>query len=388
MKNLVLYLNPMHPSVDHNSNLILKLAPFFDFNTNAIALNASDSNKNLPKDINGVPVYFIKGHKLFDKILFRCLKPVFGAAHADNFKYLIKTYLQSIPFRIKHRQHAVISAYQMPYPPMAASMMGRKTVKALYLMDPTDAMWKPDMTAKDERKWFLSMLMRHDVIFTTKFIREAMLARGYGDYAKNIAEVSFPMITEFPYKPTPNKDEKITLLFAGRIYAGIRSPEYFFKIISKLDDRFRVLFIGHDCYNVKKHILPETKVEIITRPAIPYNEILQEMADADILINIGNSIPVHLPSKTLEYINTGKPFINFYKFDECPTLHCTKKYPLCLNISERDDDIDSAAKRFIDFCINSKGKQLDREFLETEFSESTPKTIAKTISNELLKLKK
>lgn len=107
------------------------------------------------------------------------------------------------------------------------------------------------------------------------------------------------------------------------------------------------------------------------------------MANADILINIGNSVPVHLPSKTLEYINTGKPFVNFYKFDECPTLSYTKRYPLCLNLSEQNEDIDAVAEQFIAFCLNSKGKQLAREFIESGFAESTPQYIAKIISDAL-----
>lgn len=383
MKNLILYLNPIYPSRDHNSNLLLKLAPFMDSNTYAIALSQTSDNKTLPTKIDGVSIRYIKPHKLFDKIIFHTIKFIFGQLHADNFSYLIKTYIQSIPFRIRHKQHAVLSTYQLPYPMMTTSIMGRKTKKALFIMDPRDAMYEPNMTVEDEKKWFLSAIKQHDVIFTTKSIRKAMMARGYDAYAKNIVEVSFPMITGFPYKTTSNNEDKITLLFAGRIYEGIRSPEFFLKVISKLDERFRLVFIGQDCDNVKKYILPETKVEIITRTAIPYGEIMQEMANADVLINIGNSVPVHLPSKTLEYINTGKPIVNFYKFDECPTLYCTERYPLCLNISEQEQDIDAVSKKFFDFCINSKGKQVDRDYIENTFRESTPKAIAETICNEL-----
>ena len=109
----------------------------------------------------------------------------------------------------------------------------------------------------------------------------------------------------------------------------------------------------------------------------------QAMADADVLINIGNSVPVHMPSKTLEYINTGKPFVNFYKMDDCPTLYYTKRYPLCLNMSEKDTDLDAAAQRFIDFCVSSKGKTVDRTFLETEYADCTPQYIAQKILDAL-----
>ena len=101
------------------------------------------------------------------------------------------------------------------------------------------------------------------------------------------------------------------------------------------------------------------------------------------MINIGNSVPVHMPSKTLEYINTGKPFVNFYKMDDCPTLYYTKRYPLCLNLSEKDPDLDAAAARFTEFCVQNKGKTVDRAFIEQEYADCTPKYIAEQILHAL-----
>ena len=107
------------------------------------------------------------------------------------------------------------------------------------------------------------------------------------------------------------------------------------------------------------------------------------MAQADILINIGNSVPVHMPSKTLEYINTGKPFVNFHKLSDCPTLYYTKRYPLCLDLYEGDADIDTAAERFTEFCVENAGKTADREYIEREYAECTPRYIAGKILDAL-----
>ncbi len=383
MKNLFLYLNSLFPSLDHNAHLVLKLVPYLDCNSYAIAFDDSCDGQALPRTIMNTPAFFIKERNFISKLLRRSLRFILGKERGANYLTFFQFYLQTLLLRIKRKPHAVLSTFHRYRPPMMGAAAGKSTVKALYLMDPTEAMWMPGKTSADEAGWFLSVLKRHDVIFTTKFIHEAMLSRGYGDYTKKIVDVSFPMITDFPYRPNVQQDDKITLLFAGTIYSDIRSPEYFLKLVSKLDERFRVLFIGYNTKSTKSMVFPETKAEIITKPPVPYDEILQEMANADILINIGNSIPVHLPSKTLEYINTGKPFVNFYKFDECPTLSFAEKYPLCLNISEENDDIDLATEQFIAFCIRSKGKQLDRSFLKDVFCESTPQTIAATISNEL-----
>ena len=107
------------------------------------------------------------------------------------------------------------------------------------------------------------------------------------------------------------------------------------------------------------------------------------MADADVLINIGNSVPVHMPSKTLEYINTGKPMVNFYKLADCPTLYYTKRYPLALNLFEGDADRDAAAVRFIRFCEDNVGKTVERAFIESEYADCTPRYIAQKILESL-----
>ena len=141
--------------------------------------------------------------------------------------------------------------------------------------------------------------------------------------------------------------------------------------------------MGRECEKLTERFDFQTKAELITLPQQPYETALQAMADADIMINIGNSVPVHMPSKTLEYINTGKPFVNFYKMDACPTLYYTKRYPLCLNLSENDPDIESAAARFVEFCVENKGKTVDRAYIESEYADCTPEYIAKKILDAL-----
>ena len=187
------------------------------------------------------------------------------------------------------------------------------------------------------------------------------------------------MIT--PNLPEGNapKDNRIHLLYCGWLYSEIRSPRYFLDIVSRLDERFEVTFMGRECELLQERFPIQTKAKLITFPNQPYEAALQAMADADIMINIGNSVPVHMPSKTLEYINTGKPFVNFYKMDDCPTLYYTKRYPLCLNMSEKDGDIDAAARRFVAFCLENKGKTADMGFIESEYADCTPQYIARKI---------
>lgn len=344
-----------------------------------LTFNDCFDNESLPDEIEGKKITFSKR----SKIQYDIFSKIFGKS---PYRGIIHEILLGIKLRkdIRSKKRdffAIFTVFQRMHPALSVALFAKKKRRVLYLMDPTIAIYDESSDVSSETKWNMCMLKKYDIIFTTRFIKEAMLKKGYGDYVRRIEEVSFPMITDFQYEAQKTENDKITLLFCGTLLPDIRSPEYFAKIISKLDSRFKIRFIGSRCNSVIKSMNIKTDAEIEALGMVDYETAQQAMADADILINIGNSVPVHMPSKTLEYINTGKPIVNFYKFDDCPTLHYTKRYHLCLNLSERNDDIDSVTKEFIDFCINSKGKKSDREWIFENYKECTPEYIAKQISD-------
>ena len=272
---------------------------------------------------------------------------------------------------------AVITTME-PFPAADAAARLKDVKRILYLMDPPACIANGRSTPYRNRR-LKTILSGQDGILTTPFIRQTLVEQGYQDYDHKIIPVGFPLIEQNGFTKLRQDDGKIHLLFCGWLYSGIRSPKYFLDILSRLDERFVVTFMGKECTKLRKRFEVQTKAELITLPQQPYETALQAMADADILINIGNSVPVHMPSKTLEYINTGKPFVNFYKMDDCPTLYYTKRYPLCLNLPEKDPDLDAAAACFTEFCITNKGKTVDRQYIEREYADCTPEYIADKI---------
>ena len=68
--------------------------------------------------------------------------------------------------------------------------------------------------------------------------------------------------------------------------------------------------------------------------------------------------------------------MNFHKLPACPTLHYTKRYPLCLNIYEGDT---SDPEAFIRFCLENRGKIAP----EPHIPECTPHFIAQAILDEI-----
>ena len=372
MKLLILTA-PLFPQRSNNANLLLKLLPEL-CRHHTVTLAAPAGAGEMPETIEGVRVCWLR-----DKgdLCRRTLIPAMGKlldprGHSDLVQALsLRRELRTLSF------DAVLCSME-PFP-SALAVHGLKVRKFLYLMDPPEIAL--DAPATPLRSRMLPKLLREqDMVLTTPFIRQALEDRGID---ANYREVGFPMLTENPRIPTdadiPMPQERINLLFTGWLYADIRSPKYFLDIARHLDQRFRIVFMGKECDQLRERFDFDTKAEIVTLPNQPYQVALNAMADADILINIGNSVPVHMPSKTLEYINARKPMVNFHKLPDCPTLHYTRRYPLCLNLFEDGTPDAQTIHRFIRFCADNRGKTAPTPHI----CECTPNHIAQVILDEI-----
>ena len=89
-----------------------------------------------------------------------------------------------------------------------------------------------------------------------------------------------------------------------------------------------------------------------------------------------------MPSKTLEYINTGKPMVNFYKFADCPTLYYTKRYPLALNLPEEDlkADLPEKAAEVRIFIKTNQANRVPAEDIQKAFEANTFESFAASIA--------
>lgn len=380
--NLLILTGPLYPGPGNNANLISKLIPFLQAAGHEVRVFSSafgHDGAELPAEWHNVPVYWAADSRrdFKRKLVYPAISKL---VDPNGFSDALQVQIFSRELREVRKQYpfdAVLSTSE-PYT-MAVTAAGLRGVKkVLYIMDPPACVSRGKETVYRNRT-LRTVVKRQNAIITTPFIIRAMQEHGVISDDGKFVPVGFPMICPHEVETEPRTDGRIRLLFCGWLYSDIRSPRYFLDILSRLDERFSVTFMGRECEKLTERFEIQTKAELITLPQQPYEKALQAMADADILINIGNSVPVHMPSKTLEYINTGKPFVNFYKLDDCPTLYYTKRYPLCLNLYEGERDMDAAAERFIHFCVSNRGKTADRRFIETEYAECTPEYIAQKI---------
>ena len=373
--NILILTAPLHPQPGNNTNLLLKLLPHLS-QQHTVHLAAPDPTGTCPNSFSGFPVHRIRDPRdLYRKLIVPAVgrltdpKGFSDATQAMVLHRGLRAIRKEYPF------DAILISME-PFP-SALAVCGLKGVrKFLYLMDPPAAALDTPTTPLRTRM-LPKLLNEQDAVLTTPFIRQALEDRGITAHYR---EVGFPMLMPNPATPTdsdiPMPQEKINLLFTGWLYSDIRSPKYFLELARHLDERFRIVFMGKECEKLRERFDFDTKAEVVTLPNQPYQVALNAMAGADILINIGNSVPVHMPSKTLEYINSRKPIINFHKLPDCPTLHYTRRYPLCLNIYEGDAPDPEA---FIRFCLENRGKTVP----EPVIPECTPHFIAQCIIHEM-----
>ncbi|MGD9679060.1 MAG: hypothetical protein AB7V16_12020 [Vulcanibacillus sp.] len=188
-------------------------------------------------------------------------------------------------------------------------------------------------------------------------------------YENNIDKVDvLPYLIEYyNFKSEHRFDSnKINLVYAGRFYQDIRNPEYLLRTFLSLQntDIILHLYTTSDCERLINDYVNKSEGRIIRHEMVDSFEIKKVYASADFLINVGNSILEFKPSKTFDYISTGKPIIHFFQngiIDEV-----LMRYPLSLQVDTQDQVIINN-KKIIEFIHLNKGKIANKKEIEEGF---------------------
>lgn len=191
-------------------------------------------------------------------------------------------------------------------------------------------------------------------------------------YKKAITEfkVDSDRMKCFPYVLTPlssndrellPKSNDVKILYAGALNKVIRNPEYALSILSKINDITSYFFQAGDCDSILEKYRSQS---IVINGTVKRDDYLSLICnEADILLNIGNSVSLQAPSKMLELLSTGKPIINFYQ-NKDNQFYMIEKYPLGINIGSNEKD---AAEKLSEFVKTVKGKRMTYDSVEECF---------------------
>ena len=164
---------------------------------------------------------------------------------------------------------------------------------------------------------------------------------------------------------------KIHIGYFGSFFKNIREPDLFLKLLNEvflinpnLKNRLVIHFFGdiieHFLKTFERH--SNLKNNILLHGLIPREAIPNLMSQMNFLLNISNQSDFQLPSKSVDYLASGKPIINIYSIDKDLFKQFFKKYPNVLNLKIQDIEIfQELIEDFILFIGKMNGKKVKTE---------------------------
>lgn len=184
--------------------------------------------------------------------------------------------------------------------------------------------------------------------------------------------------------------DEINLLYLGTIYGDIRKPDALFKLFEQAtqkEPRLHLYIIGKKYGADADRYLVEYEQRLGDRLSVcapvPPEETADLMQQADILVNLGNTMHNQMPSKLLEYIAAGKPILNISARRDCNTLPLTERYPWVFQWFAADPPEQEAADRFLDFCKGARQTPLSWQELTSLYPELSLSAVAKKAADKL-----
>ncbi len=210
------------------------------------------------------------------------------------------------------------------------------------------------------------------------------------DLAQKVVTFRVPKVQKLDSKTentqkSSDSDTNINFVYVGQLYDDIRNPELMLKLFTKLPENYILHLYGGGSEKTVAQYKEILGDRLVLHGWVSSSESIKAQKEAHVLINLNNNIKNMLPSKLIEYINTGKPILNICQIPNCPSLPYMERYPMALSVAP-DQDIDEIARNLTKFAQKYKGQTADHSQIEELFadciSENVANMILETIENE------
>lgn len=226
-----------------------------------------------------------------------------------------------------------------------------------YQFDPYTYNYTFPKNKKDERlKIELEYLSKASAIFITEESYLENIKTELVELKNKYIILPYGLIKKPINQITSNKNEYINFTFAGTLYTDLREPYKMLDILLSLNlkKEINIYYVGDEKINnnLKKY---QNRINLYPRSLKQICDKAQ--AEANIILNIGNTTLNQTPSKVFELISLGKPILNFYEKEEDTSKNILKNYELVYNINVNDYKIEE----ILDFINKNKYKILPFE---------------------------
>jgi len=182
--------------------------------------------------------------------------------------------------------------------------------------------------------------------------------------------VNHNIFIPYPIKKCTNQDSnKIKLVFFGTLIPETRSPITLLKMMDLIDRAENTSMIELHIYGDTTQCDAEFEMynhligrRVYIHGLISKEQVKDNSATADILVNIGNLNEYQEPSKIIEYVYLNKPILNICSIVNDSSKELLDKYHLNFNFYKEDLTIESRKEDLFDFIFHSH----DDSFKQTD----------------------
>lgn len=326
---------------------------------------------------------------LFNKgILNKCIriliKSIFILTNKKlSYNIIYDDIIQHVPNIIENNKILKMIIFSAPFELNEVLLKNQIDIDVYsYMLDPNFSNYQNSDKRQELEEKEYQIMSKVNKIFTTNLIyKDYENSKLLKKYTNKIKIVEFPNVDNIEYLLAPNKND-IIISYIGNLYYDIRNPDSIIKLFNNLDiNNLQLNFYG-ELYNFPKKYKEKTMIKypfVKFYSSISKLEVKNVLNNSNFLLNIGNTVPNQMPSKIIEYINTGKSIINYYVIEKCPTLLYTLKYENALNIFK-----DEINQREIETFINTHSrKQIDKNKIRQIFKECTIEYVSNLVIQEL-----
>jgi len=180
-------------------------------------------------------------------------------------------------------------------------------------------------------------------------------------------------------KPKAIKYEDYTIIYAGTVDSNYRPATFIIKALA-LSKKIKLKMFLTAGFESAFRLTNELNASNITVSGpIDRDILLKEYEDADCLLNIGNTMKDQMPSKIFEYMSYGKPIISTYRIENDTSKEIVEKYPACLCIDERTENLENVAKQ-IEIFLSKELPSIDFNLLKEIYPEYLPETFVDIVN--------
>jgi hypothetical protein len=164
--------------------------------------------------------------------------------------------------------------------------------------------------------------------------------------------------------------------YAGAFAKGVRTPEWMLRCFAAVNARASaagrniVLDIVGAMNDCAEALEPYGDLiaagGLVLHGQVSPERAMAIMANASVLVNVGNTTAFRQPSKVVSYMASGKPIVNFATGRDDSSIALLAKYPAGITIAQ-DMECDTAVSKLMDFV--AKTPQVPEAYLERHREE-------------------